>query len=134
MSQSLLFIEETVQKSGRTDTGLTDAGFQASPTQNALRANTRSRWLVRDNHKSPLPKKNFLFLEPLESAERFRCIFPIKYTHRADRRKKSEGIPAHDDGDQFGESWRLGQILGSITPKRWSWSSENVNKFTEIIV
>ena len=53
-----------------------------------IQDSTRSRWLVRDNHKSPLPKKNFLFLKPLESAERFRCIFPIKYTHRADRRKK----------------------------------------------
>ena len=40
--QSLWFIEETAQKSGRTQTRtpdlLTDAGFQASPTQNALRA------------------------------------------------------------------------------------------------
>ena len=95
---------------------------------------TRSRWLVRDNHKSPLPKKSFLFLKPLESAERFRCIFHIKYTHGADRRKKSEGIPADGDGEQFGERWRLGQILGGITPKWWIWSCVNVIKLTEIIV
>jgi len=49
MSQGLLFIEETVQKSGRTPDRLTAAGFQVSPTKNALRANKFQKKTYRSN-------------------------------------------------------------------------------------
>ena len=67
-------------------------------------------------------KKRKAFLKLLEAARTLFGIFPVKYIHRFDCKKKSEGIRNVGLVDQFGQSWGLSPNSGGIT--LWSMSGD----------